>query len=231
MCSSDLWFATRHDDYNPPIVKGMKRQKAAGRTRVLDDDELTAIWRAANDQGGAFAGIVRLCLLSAQRSRKVATMRWEDLDLDAGVWTVAQESAREKGTGGALRLPAAALAIIRAQPRLATNPHVFPARGGAGPFVGFGSAKEAFDAKLPKDTPGWTVHDLRRTARSLMSRAGVSSEHAERVMGHAIGRVEGIYDRHAYREEKGVALAKLATLIDSIVDPRDNVVRLRESAG
>jgi integrase len=167
------WFATRHDDYNPPIVRGMKRQKAAGRTRALDDDELKAIWRAAEDQGGAFAGILRLCLLTAQRSRKVATMRWEDLDLDAVVWTVAQESAREKGMGGTLKLPEAALAIVRAQPRLATNPHVFPARGGAGPFVGFGSAKEAFDAKLADGTPGWTVHDLRRTARSLMSRAGV----------------------------------------------------------
>jgi integrase len=220
------WFATRHDDYNPPIVKGMKRQKTAGRTRVLDDGELRAIWRAAEDQGGAFAGIVRLCLLTAQRSRKVAKMRWEDLDLDAGVWTVAQESAREKGAGGALALPDAALSIIRAQPRLATNPHVFPARGGAGPFVGFGSAKEAFDAKLPEGTPGWTVHDLRRTSRSLMSRAGVSSDHAERVLGHAIGGVEAIYDRHAYFDEKRVALAKLATLIDSIVNPRDNVVPL-----
>jgi len=32
---------------------------------------------------------------------------------------------------------------------------------------------------------GWTLHDLRRTARSLMSRAGVSADHAERCLGHA----------------------------------------------
>ena len=50
---------------------------------------------------------------------------------------------------------------------------------------------------------GWTLHDLRRTARSLMSRAGVPSEHAERVLGHVIKGVEGIYDRHGYSEEKG----------------------------
>ena len=53
-----------------------------------------------------------------------------------------------------------------------------------------------------------------------MSRAGVSSEHAERVIGHAIGGVEGVYDRHSYRDEKADALARLAALINSIVHPR-----------
>lgn len=65
----------------------------------------------------------------------------------------------------------------------------------------------------------WTVHDLRRTARSLMSRAKVLSEHAERVMGHAIPGVEGIYDQHSYADEKADALARLATLVTSIVNP------------
>ena len=195
----------------------MKRQKTASRARVLDDDELKAIWQAAEGQGGAFGAIVRMCLLTAQRSRKVAAMKWTDLE--DGVWTVPKEP-REKDTGGALALPDMALAIIEAQPRLASNPHVFAARGGDGPFRGFGSGKAALDAKLPEGTPNWTVHDLRRTARSLMSRAGVLSEHAERVMGHAIGGVEGVYDRHSYRDEKADALKRLAALIDAIVHPR-----------
>lgn len=63
-----------------------------------------------------------------------------------------------------------------------------------------------------------------------MSRAGVISDHAERVLGHAIGGVEEVYDRHAYREEKRIALAKLATLIDSIVNPRDNIIPLAPAA-
>ena len=48
---------------------------------------------------------------------------------------------------------------------------------------------------------GWSLHDLRRTARSLMSRAGVPSDHAERCLGHVIGGVRGVYDRHAYLDE------------------------------
>jgi integrase len=210
------WRAARSDDYAPPIVRGMKRQKTATRARVLDDNEIRTVWRAAESQAGAFGAIVRLCLLTAQRSRKLASMKWEDIE--DGVWSVPKE-LREKDTGGALALASSALAIIEAQPRLASSPYVFPGRGREGPFCGFGSSKAALDAKLP-DTAGWTVHDLRRTARSLMSRAGVSSEHAEKVMGHAIGGVEGIYDRHHYLDEKADALKRLAALIDSIVHPR-----------
>jgi hypothetical protein len=58
----------------------------------------------------------------------------------------------------------------------------------------------------------------------------VSENHAERVLGHAIGGVKGVYDRWQYREERRIALAKLSALIDSILNPRDNVVPLRESA-
>jgi integrase len=214
------WYAARHDDFNPPIVRQMKRQKAAARARILDDTELRNIWRAA-ESNGTFGALVRICLLTAQRSRKVAAMTWADFSDEEGAWSVPKEP-REKDTGGTLVLPDVALAIIRNQPRLASNPYVFAGRGG-GPSRAFSAGKTALDAKLPPGTPPWTIHDLRRTARSLMSRAGVSSEHAERIMGHAIGGVEGIYDRWHYREEKADALRRLAALIDGIVHPRDNV--------
>jgi len=215
------WYAARHDAFTPPIVRGMKRQKVATRARVLDDAELRAIWQAA-ESNGTFGAIVRMCLLTAQRSRKVAAMNWADFDPEVGEWSVPKEP-REKDTGGTLVLPEMALAIVQAQPQMGDNRHVFAGRGD-GPYRGFSAGKATLDAKLPPDTPGWTIHDLRRTARSLMSRAGVPSEHAERVMGHAIGGVEAIYDRHSYRDEKADALARLAALIDSIVHPCADVV-------
>jgi integrase len=74
------------------------------------------------------------------------------------------------------------------------------------------------------------VHDLRRTARSLMSRAEIRPDIAERVLGHAIQGVGRVYDRHEYLNEKRDALEKLAALIDAIVNPPTaNVVPLREA--
>jgi hypothetical protein len=65
--------------------------------------------------------------------------------------------------------------------------------------------------------PAWTMHDLRRTARSLLARAGVGDQVAERVLGHAIAGVQDVYNRHNYVEEKADALARLAALIEEIV--------------
>jgi integrase len=221
------WFATRNDDYHPPIIRGMRRQnpKEQTRKRILSDDEIRTIWKAAEDSG-TFGAIVRMCLLTAQRNGKVSTMRWADISAD-GEWTIPKE-AREKDSGGVLVLPEAALAIIRGRHQIGDSPYVFASVRGNGPFRGFSATKLTFDAKLPPDLPGWVIHDLRRTARSLMSRAGVLSEHAERVMGHALAGVEGVYDRHSYRDEKADALRRLSTLIDGIVNPRANVLPLQK---
>src|SRR5262249_32967416 len=142
------------------------------------------------ESNGAFGGILRMCLLTGQRSRKVSTMKWSDVTLD-GEWSIPAEP-REKDTARALVLPEAALAVIRAQPRLASNPYIFAGRGD-GPYRGFSQAKLHFDAKL-SGVKAWVIHDLRRSARSLLSRAGVRPDIAERVMGHAIVGVEGVYD-------------------------------------
>jgi integrase len=152
-------------------------------------------------------------------------MRWDEISED-GEWTIPTEQ-REKGNAGMLVLPPLALGIIRAQPQLGDNPYVFAGRGD-GPINGFSKAKERFDTGL-KIEP-WVIHDLRRTARSLMARAGIRPDIAERVMGHAIGGVKGVYDRHSYADEKRDALARLAALVDGIVRPRDNVTPLRKRA-
>jgi integrase len=76
--------------------------------------------------------------------------------------------------------------------------------------------------------PRWTLHDLRRTARSLMARAGIADNIAERTLGHVINGVEGVYNRYDYVAEKTDALARLATLVETILNPPDqtNVVPL-----
>ena len=92
----------------------------------------------------------------------------------------------------------------------------------------FDFRETTLDSAKAAISDAWHLHDLRRTARSLMSRAGVQSEHAERVLGHVIGGVEGIYDRHGYDFEKAHALEKLAALIEHIVNPpAKNVIALR----
>src|SRR5262245_10896982 len=123
-----FWYATRNDDYVPPIVKGMRRTdpKQHSRARMLDDDELRAVWKAA-EANGTYGALVRLLLLTAQRHSKVLTMKWDDVSSD-GVWTIAT-APREKGNAGVLVLPPLARAIIAALPRFASNNFVLAGRG------------------------------------------------------------------------------------------------------
>jgi integrase len=232
------WFATRDDNYNSPIVKGMHRDKREAderaRKRTLTDDEIRAVWTASEELGRSGA-LVRILLLTGQRLGKVSAMRWTDIS-EEGVWTIPSE-AREKGDIGSVRLPPLALDIIRAQPQLDSNAFIFASlqayrrRHKAGdrsspPPKPFGIPKQLSE-KLG-DMPHWTLHDLRRTARTLMARLGIAENIAERTLGHKIGGVKGIYDRHKYFTEKSDALQRLATLIEQIINPpeKDNVVEL-----
>ena len=157
----------------------------------------------------------------------------------------APKNAR-KGTPGALKLPQVALDIIAAQPRFAGNPYVFAGslRGrrpkqdtpsdklptGPASFNSFSQRKAELEAKLA-DMPHWTLHDLRRTARSLMAETGVADNIAERVLGHALPGVGGVYNRYDYADEKADALQRLAAKIAIIVNaPNGNNVAAERSS-
>jgi integrase len=114
--------------------------------------------------------------------------------------------------------------------------HVFSTTDGEKPFSGFSKCKVELDKiiggiRKAEGRPAmrqWQLHDLRRTGRSLMSRAKVDADHAERCMGHVIGGVRETYDRYEYLEEKKAAFEKLAGLLAVILNrPADNVVALR----
>jgi integrase len=219
------YYQRRNEEYTSPIVHGMRRHDAKSRDRILSDDEIRAVWKAAGDcECWQFGAIVKLCLLTAQRREKVTSMKWSDIE--ESVWTVAHED-RQKGVPAALKLPPMARAILDGLPvqRIKSNPYVFAVNGGKH-FNSFSQRKEEIAKRLPQDMPNWTIHDLRRTARSLLSRAGVRPDISERVLGHAIGGVEGVYDRHLYADEIGAALEALARLITNILDPlhADNVI-------
>jgi integrase len=217
------WWESRDDDYRSPIGRRMRRKKPTKRVRVLNHDELRAMWKAAGDSG-TFGAFIKMLLLTAQRRDKVATMKHADIS-DDGMWKIVAEE-REKGTAGIIRLPKQAIAIIKGVDKIAGNPFVFAGRGGKA-LNHFSQGKAELDELLP-EMPNWTLHDLRRTARTLMGDAGVRPDIAERVLGHAIPGVGGVYDRSQYLEQKSDALEMLARHIESIINPtNDNVVPLR----
>jgi integrase len=204
------WHATKHDDFRSPIVRGMGRVKPKERVRerTLTDDELRAVWKAAEASTAPFERMVRFILLTSARRTEAAAMAWNELN---GDWTL--PAARNKTKVDLVRpLSKETCAVLPA--KVDGSPFVFTTDG-ATPLSGFSKFKVAFDKAC--GVTDWTLHDLRRTARSLMSRAGVPADHAERCLGHVIGGVRGVYDKYEYLEEKRDAFNRLAALINSII--------------
>jgi integrase len=215
------WHATRSDDFRSPIIRGMGRVKAKeqARSRILSDDELVKVWNTAAAQPGAFPALLRFLLLTSARRDEARAMTFAELN--AGSDWVLPASRNKVGLDLVRPLSKPALDILAGLPRIDGGEFVFT-NTGRRPLGGLSRAKAKFDKAC--GVTGWTLHDLRRTARSLMSRAGVPSDHAERCLGHVIGGVRGVYDRHEYYTEKRQGYAALAALIERIVNPADNNV-------
>ncbi|SEB94077.1 tyrosine-type recombinase/integrase [Bradyrhizobium erythrophlei] len=236
------WQAARDDEFKSPIVRGMARTKPKerARKRTLADEEIRDVWKAldnaveANAVPPCYPRFVKSLMVCATRRTESARMHSSEIDGD--VWTIPGERYKTK-LDHVVPLTASMRALIGEKPKgnNSNSWFVFSTTHGARAFSGFSKAKKALDSEIAKirkvekrdAMPRWTLHDLRRTARSLMSRAKVPTDHAERVLGHVIGGVRETYDRYEYLDEKRDALEKLAGLVELILNPpADNVFQL-----
>ncbi|WP_426608637.1 tyrosine-type recombinase/integrase [Bradyrhizobium sp. McL0616] len=231
------WYATRDDEFKTPIVQGMARTKPKDRQRkrVLADDEIRDLWAALEtieDVPACYPRFIKALLLTATRRNEASGMHGAELELphadDGNVWKIPGDRYKTK-LDHVIPLTVAALDEIGKVEKGAR--FIFSSDGGKTPFSGFSKAKRALDAEIAKrrradgrePMPNWTLHDLRRTARTLMSRAKVDADHAERCLGHVMAVVRGTYDCWAFLDEKRAVFEALAALVDKILHPASNV--------
>jgi integrase len=206
-----------------PLVK----EKA--RDRVLDDEELVRFWRGAAAAGWPYGPIFRLLLLTAQRESEVAGMQWQEIDLERRIWTLPRERTKSDRSH-IIHLNELACEILGSVPRVGDL--VFPSR--ASTVIGsFAKPKGRLDdAMAAQGDPiePWVLHDLRRTAATLMVRLGVASDVADRILNHAAGNRQGtvkdVYNRHEFMAERKAAMDALGRFVETL---RGNVVLLRRA--
>jgi len=223
------WHAARTDGFRSPIVRGMGRVKPrerAGR-RILSDQEIRDIWATLDkaerekikNLPPCFARLVRTLLLTALRLREAGRASWPEMEYlrrdeyQGDVLTI--PAARMKGKQDhAVPLTSRVFTLLGQRPKSAdvkNYPFAFSTTQGRRPFGDYGKAKAALDAEIAKlrkaegrdPMPPWQLsRDVRRTAKTLMQRAGVRPDISERVLAHVIKGVEGVYDRYQYLPEK-----------------------------
>jgi integrase len=205
---------------NPVLGTNDPTEGMQSRDRVLNDDEISAVWNACQDDDAA--RIVRLLLLTGARREEIGGLRWSEISIEAGLMTIPGTRTKNHRTLE-LILPKVAIDILRSVPRQDGREFVFGRFGGA--FSGWSALKLRLDSKIVmasgKPLAPWRLHDLRRTMRTGLGKIGVQPHIAELVINHVKGGVEAIYDRHRYQREIKAALALWAEHVLALVEERD----------
>jgi integrase len=216
------WYSIQSDTFSSPIVVGMGRYDIADnrRTRFLNDDEIRKLWKATEVDRPA-AACLRFLLLTGARKQEAAGLRWEEIT--GQEWLLPAARHKNKKVDLLRPLSAAALAIVHAQPQV--GEYVFSTIGTA-PIDLDGNAARNFKKRI--GISSWRIHDLRRTSRTLLSRAKIDSDIAEKCLGHLPSGLRQTYDQHRYQHEMHHAYEALSALIERIVNPPEtSVIPLR----
>lgn len=221
-------------DVNPAAGRLLNVRRAE-REKVLTADEIAKVWQAAEAIGYPFGPFTQALMLLLQRRDETAGMRWSELDLDTGTWSIPGERAKN-GKGHVVPLAPQAIALLKSLP--ITGDCVFSSgrssRKLAGPaqdfpISGFSKAKKQLDAL--SGVEGWTFHDLRRTGSTHMRSIGVDRLAVSKVLNHAESGVTAVYDRYSMDPEKRNALERWANQVDRILGGQgSNEVDLRAAA-
>jgi integrase len=234
LCSMFNWAIREGLDISANPVLGTNRPAQPGsRERVLTDTELSAIWQACGDDD--YGRIVRLLLLTAQRRNEVGSMEWAELNTSSGLWTL--PGTRTKNHREHL-LPLVPAALALLPPPRNGRDFVFgdgPRRSGDRHrgFSGWSKSKTALDARiaeaLGEPLPHWTVHDLRRSASTVMvDRLGVLPHIVEAILNHVSGHragVAGVYNRARYATEMRKALESWAEHVAALPAQKPKAIR------
>lgn len=183
------------------------------RDRVLAPTELRLVWQAFDAEGFLVSSLFRLHLLTAQRGGELRMMRWEDVDLDTGWWTIPASHAKN---GLAHRVPLVpdAVHLLRQIHPASSSPWVFGSSRTDGPRNTIAKALQR--VRTASGVAFWP-HDLRRTAASHMTSLGVPRLTVAKILNHAEQGVTAVYARHSYDREKRAALDVWALALNAMV--------------
>jgi len=181
-------------------LEGLQVITGKPRKRVLKDDELGKVWKAAEKQSYPYGTLVQLLVLTGQRRGEIVALRWpwinqKDQTITLPDWLTKNGKEHTFPYNGRVAM------ILETIPRLNSTDLLFPSKvSDERPISGWSKYKR----ELEDGVDGWTLHDLRRTFRTIHAKIGTPSSIGERLINHAAAvttEVEQIYDIWTYLPE------------------------------
>ncbi|MBK7022304.1 MAG: tyrosine-type recombinase/integrase [Sulfuritalea sp.] len=212
-------------EQNPAAA--FRRADAGGeekaRTRALSDEELVALFKALQAAGSAFRIYdlaVKLLLVTGVRVSELIEAPWAEFDLEADepVWRIpaGRIKTRKEMALRDFTIPLSPVVVewLREIKRLSVaSDYVFPARRRVSKLTMSPATMNWALGEVKHGLEHFTLHDLRRTARTHLARLGVSPHVAERCLNHKLPGINDTYDTHDYLSERRLALNGWADLL------------------
>ncbi len=194
--------------------------KAKARERALSADEIKVFLTAAFESNirRQFKIGLQLILLTMVRKSELLLARWSHVDFEAAEWHIPAEHSKT-GKRHIVFLSRQAVALFKELQALAGGSElVMPGRGSLTKPFAHNAINNALKVALKGEAiPAFTVHDLRRTASTLLHENGWPSDVVEKALNHTIGGIRGVYNRAEYETQRREMLQFWADYIEQLM--------------
>jgi integrase len=199
------WCVPRFIPHSP--CQGIKPPKRyTPRSRYLSDEELKAVWVAAEAMGFQYGKFCQLLITTGQRRNQISSLRWSWIDQKKKCIKFPAE-VMKGGRDHWVPYSDLTASILATIPKMGDL--LFPARGKDKPATNQGKIKQTLDTLA--GVSGYTIHDLRRTMAVGLQKCRVSVELIETLLSHRsgiFGGIVGVYQRHDFKDEMREAIEK-----------------------
>lgn len=157
------------DRLKPLQLIGAKKS----RERVLNDNELRAVWNASDALGYPRGPVVKALMLTGARLTEVTGARWREFDFEGRLWTIPAERFK-MNSQHFVPLTDDLIALLETLPRWSRGDHLFTATEGEKPIILNSTGKARLYKAVGAESP-WVLHDIRRTVRTRLSALRIST--------------------------------------------------------
>lgn len=225
-------WGVEHDGLPTSPMFGLKRPfREPKRTRVLADWEIAVIWSVLPAMIWQFGMLMRLLILTGQRLREVAGIRWEEVDLEKREWIIPGARTKNKRDHLVSISPQVGRLLASIEPDPGRRRGLMLTTNGRTPISGFSRSKARLDTLVVDALKGkrwrgrqplepWVRHDARRTVSTGFGELRIPIEVAEAVLNHVSGSMSGVagtYWLYKFAPEKRRAMEKWAAKVERVI--------------
>ncbi len=196
------------------------------RERTLTPEEIGLFFRTLDAIGamGTMKMALKLVLITMVRKGEFTNATWDEIDFKKWTWTI--PSDRMKGSRAhVIYLPKQAQDIlVGLQMCAGGSEYLVPGRYNIRKPLSNAALNSLIDRTVKiinedgEHIQGFTVHDMRRTASTLLHEAGYPSDWIEKALAHEQKGVRAVYNKAEYARQRAYMLQQWADMIDSWID-------------